>query len=303
MSPVFGTIAALAGVVAVSYLVEALRRAPQAPDILPWAPDIPIRHVSVSGIRLRYIEVGHGPTLVLLHPMRTQLDLFQPVIPALAARYRVYAIDLPGHGYSDIPAADYTASFFIGIVAEVFEQLDVEEAVLVGESIGGTIALGLAARRHPRVRAVVAINPYDYDRGRGLQRVSPLAWLLLAVNDVPVVVGTFARLRQYRIVKHVLDGGLHRERGLPPSLGRELYGWETGRATRARSRRWSTTGPAGRRSAHGTATSAFRYCYSTGSTTGRAPRSARRRPAGFRAPRPTRSCRRVTSSRSTRPRT
>ena len=49
MSPVFGTIAALAGVVAVSYLVEALRRAPQAPDILPWAPDIPIRHVSVSG--------------------------------------------------------------------------------------------------------------------------------------------------------------------------------------------------------------------------------------------------------------
>jgi alpha-beta hydrolase superfamily lysophospholipase len=114
MSPVFGAVAALAGVVAVSYLVEALRRAPQAPDILPWAPDIPIRHVSVSGIRLRYIEVGRGPTLVLPHTMRTQLDLFQRVIPALAARYRVYAIDLPGHGHSDIPAADYTASFFTG---------------------------------------------------------------------------------------------------------------------------------------------------------------------------------------------
>jgi pimeloyl-ACP methyl ester carboxylesterase len=224
MTLLFGTIAALAGVVAVSYLVESLRRAPRAPDVLPWAPDIPIRHRSVNGIRLRYIEVGSGPPLVLLHTMRTQLDLFQRVIPALAARYRVYAIDLPGHGHSDIPPADYTASFFVGIVAELLEQLDLKEAVLVGESIGGTIALGLAARRHPRVRAVIAINPYDYDRGRGLLRVSPLSWLIFAANDVPVVGGTFARLRQYRIVKHVLDGGLHRERGLPPPLAREFYG-------------------------------------------------------------------------------
>ena len=303
MSHLLGTIAALAGVVAVSYLIEALRRAPRAPEVLPWAPDIPIRHVSVSGIRLRYIEVGSGPTLVLLHTMRTQLDLFQRVIPALAARYRLYAIDLPGHGHSDIPAIDYTASFFIGIVAELLEQIDVEEAVLVGESIGGTIALGLAARRHPRVRAVVAINPYDYDRGRGLQRVSPLSWLLLAVNDVPVVGGTFARLRQYRIVKHVLDGGLHRERGLLLRSPGRSTGSGTGRATRARSLRWSTTGPAGRRSAQGTATSESRCCYSTGSTTGPVPRSARRQPAGFRVPRPTRSSRRATFSRSTRPRT
>ena len=73
----------------VSILIEALRRAPRSPDTLPWAPDIPIRHATVHGIRLRYIEAGSGPTLLLLHTMRTQLDLFQRVIPALAARHRV----------------------------------------------------------------------------------------------------------------------------------------------------------------------------------------------------------------------
>ena len=223
MSPLFGTMAALAAVVAVSYLIEALRRPPRAPDVLPWAPDIPIRHVAVNGIGLRYIEAGSGPTLVLLHTMRTQLDLFQRVIPALAARYHVYAIDLPGHGHSDIPGADYTATFFIGAVAGFLDQLDLQEAVLVGESIGGTIALGLAARRNRRVRAVVAINPYDYDRGRGLMRVSPISWVILAVNDVPVIGGTFARLRQYWIVKHILDGGLHRGR-LSAPLAQEFYG-------------------------------------------------------------------------------
>ena len=89
MNPVLGTIAALAGLVAASYLLEALRRSPRAPDRLPWGPDIPIHHATVNGIRLRYIMVGRGPILVLLHTMRTQLDIFQRVIPALAARYRV----------------------------------------------------------------------------------------------------------------------------------------------------------------------------------------------------------------------
>ena len=102
MTLLFGTVAALAGVVAVSYLVEALRRPPPTPEVLPWAPDIPIRHVSVNGIGLRYIEAGSGPVLVLLHTMRTQLDLFQRVVPALATRYHVYAVDLPGHGYAQV---------------------------------------------------------------------------------------------------------------------------------------------------------------------------------------------------------
>ena len=57
MGPVLGTVSALAGVVAISYLVEALRRSPRAPDVLPWAPGVPIRHVSVHGIRMRYLEV------------------------------------------------------------------------------------------------------------------------------------------------------------------------------------------------------------------------------------------------------
>jgi pimeloyl-ACP methyl ester carboxylesterase len=177
----------------------------------------------VDGIRLRYVVAGSGPPLVLLHTLRSQLDLFQRVIPALARHYQVYALDLPGHGHSDIPATDYTAELFIDTVAGFLQQLEIEKAVLVGESIGATTALGLAARRHPRVRAVVAISTYDYDRGRGARRGSALARLLFSVNDVPVLGGTVMRLRQYPIVKAVFDGGLHRLGTLPAPLAREMY--------------------------------------------------------------------------------
>jgi pimeloyl-ACP methyl ester carboxylesterase len=104
--------------------------------------------------------------------------MFQKIVPGLATRFTVYALDYPRHGYSDIPNTDYSAEFFVTTVAKALDRLGVEDAVVVGESIGGSIALLLAARHNPRVRAVVAINPYDYDGGRGLRRSSGLANLL-----------------------------------------------------------------------------------------------------------------------------
>src|SRR5262245_37635671 len=141
----------LAVLVAVAYLIEVARPAPEPSAELPWAPDIPVRYLDADGVRLRYVVAGDGPVLVLLHTLFTELDLFQRVIPALAKQFRVYALDLPGHGWSDIPKVDYSAEYFIGTVGRFLDAAGVTDATLVGESIGGTIALALAARRHPRV--------------------------------------------------------------------------------------------------------------------------------------------------------
>ncbi len=218
-----GTLGVLAALVPLSYLIESRRKGPAPPQSVPWAPDLPVRWVTVDGVRLRYVVTGSGPTLVLLHTLRTQLDLFQKVILPLSRRYKVYAVDLPGHGHSDIPQAAYTADLFMDKIAGFLEQLGIEQAVLVGESIGATMSLGLAARRTSRVRAVVAISTYDYDRGRGAKRGSPLGWLLFSLNDVPVLGGTVMRLRQYPVVKAVFEGGLHRLKALPEDLAREMY--------------------------------------------------------------------------------
>lgn len=223
MSWVIAAAAGLVGLVAISYVVEALRSQPRAPERLDWAPDTPIRYVTLNGMQLRYIVTGQGPALVLLHTLRTQLDMFQKLIPELAKRFRVYALDYPGHGYSDIPNTEYSAELFVEAVVRFLDQLEIRDVVLVGESIGGTIALLLAARRNPRVRAVVAINPYDYDRGRGLRRSSGLANLIFGLNNVPILGATVTRLRQYPIVKRILEGGVYRKGALPEALARALY--------------------------------------------------------------------------------
>ena len=216
-------VAALAGTVLVSLLVEALRTEPPAPEKLAWAPEVPIQYLDVNGVRLRYITTGQGPNLVLLHTMRTQLDIFQRVIPALAPRFTVHALDFPGHGYSDIPDATYAPDLFVRAVAGFLDQLKIEQAVVAGVSIGGVIPLLLAAQANPRIQKIVSINPYDYARGRGMARAAFAARVLVLCALVPVLGETFMRLRNRFVEGMIFRGGVGDPKAFPPVLLEEMY--------------------------------------------------------------------------------
>jgi pimeloyl-ACP methyl ester carboxylesterase len=218
-----GFVVVAAAIVPLSLLVEEMRPVPPTPARLSWAPDIPIQYVSVNGVRLRYIKTGEGPALILLHTLRTQLDLFEKVVPDLAKSFTVYAVDYPGHGYSDIPPAKYDADYFVKTIESFLEALNLHDVTLAGVSIGASIALILAARNNPRVSRVVAINPYDYAKGRGMARSSSLARLFVALADLPVLGDTVMRLRQFFIMKSALDGGVSDPRHIPPELLKEMY--------------------------------------------------------------------------------
>jgi len=207
----------------VSFVVEALRPMPKPPAKLRWAPDIPIQTVDVGGDKLRYIKAGKGPTLVLLHTLRTQLDLFEKVVPELSKHFTVYAVDYPGHGYSDIPKGRYDADFFIKSVEGFLDKLDLRNVTLAGVSIGGALGLLLAARRNARVARVVAINPYDYAKGRGMARGGLAAWLVTYTSLVPFIGETITRLRNFIVVRSVFRGGVADPNSIPPDLMKEMY--------------------------------------------------------------------------------
>ena len=207
----------------VSFLIEALRRKPKPPAKLRWAPDIPIETVDIDGAKLRYIKSGKGPVLVLLHTLRTQLDLFEKVVPELSKHFTVYALDCPGHGYSDIPQARYHAAFFTRAVEGFLNKLDLRDVTLAGVSIGGSIALIIAARHTPRVARVVAINPYDYAKGRGMGRAGLFGAFVTYAALVPVVGETVMRLRNSLIMDAVLRGGVADSESIPPALLKEMY--------------------------------------------------------------------------------
>jgi len=160
-----------------------------------------------GGGQLRYITGGSGKPLLMLHTVRTQAEHFRHLIPLVEEGYTVYALDLPGMGYSQIvPGASYQEPAMRAAVERLVTQLDLREVTLLGESMGATLALTTAADLAERVQRVVAINPYDY-RG-GIRRSSLLARVIVTGVLAPGVGPTVATQEPKPIMRAVLRGGL-----------------------------------------------------------------------------------------------
>jgi pimeloyl-ACP methyl ester carboxylesterase len=188
-----------------------------------WSTSGEIEYATLAdGTRLRYLKTGSGPTpLILLHTVRTQLDHFQLMIPRLMQAFTVYAIDLPGMGWSDItPNASYTEPALRRALVEFVTVLDITDAVLAGESMGATVSLSASTELHGRVRAVVACNPYDYSQG--VARANRVASIYIGSSRLPGVGSVVTRMENEPVLGIVLRGGLRDGRKLPGHYLAEL---------------------------------------------------------------------------------
>jgi pimeloyl-ACP methyl ester carboxylesterase len=188
-----------------------------------WSPLGEIEYATLAdGSRLRYLKTGSGPTsLVLLHTVRTQLDHFQLVIPRLLHAFTVYAIDLPGMGWSDIvPGASYTEPALRHALVQFVTTLDLVSLTLAGESMGATVSLTASIDLADRVRSVVAFNPYDYPGG--VARANRLASIYIGSARLRGIGPIVTRMENKPVLGAVLRGGLVDGAKLPDHYLAEL---------------------------------------------------------------------------------
>jgi 3-oxoadipate enol-lactonase len=116
--------------------------------------------IYLDDIRLNAQVTGpaDGPGLVLIHALGTNLALWDDLIPLLPAGLRILRVDLRGHGASDVPAPPYAMGTLIRDAERVMQHVGMTDAVVLGLSIGGLVAQGLAIKRLDLVRAMVLSN-------------------------------------------------------------------------------------------------------------------------------------------------
>lgn len=123
------------------------------------------RFVSVSGMRVHYVRKGEGPPLVLVHGLASSSYSWSGVLDGLARDHDVIAIDLPGFGRSDQPA-ELAFEALPRAVVGVMDALELPRASLVGSSLGGTVAVVVAAQQPERVERMVLIDSAGFNLRR-----------------------------------------------------------------------------------------------------------------------------------------
>ena len=138
------------------------------PDGRP--PLLRMHDVRLPGRRVSTLTMGSGPDVLLLHGLGGTKASFFDTAAALSRAYRVHTIDFPGFGSSSKPAtAPYSARYFADTVVALMDAMDIDRAHLVGNSMGGRVALEVGMRFPERVGALGLLCPAVAFVHRGLQ--------------------------------------------------------------------------------------------------------------------------------------
>jgi pimeloyl-ACP methyl ester carboxylesterase/tetratricopeptide (TPR) repeat protein len=139
----------------------------------------PVQFSSVllkTGVRLRYAFQGNpnGAPVILLHGYTDSWFSFSQILPLLDQKYRVYTLDQRGHGDSDRPVGGYAMQQFAADVVAFMDAMKINQATIVGHSMGSLVAQHVAAGAPERVKRMVlvatATTVHTNDLVRQLQR-------------------------------------------------------------------------------------------------------------------------------------
>ena len=132
-----------------------------APYARPRGPfDLEQVEVDTDGLTIAAYVMGEGPTVIMLHGLGASKVSMLPAMPPLVhGGHRVIVPDLPGHGSSDKPRTSYTPRFYARVVRRLMDAMNAREAVVLGNSLGGRVALELAVRSPGHVKGLVLLGP------------------------------------------------------------------------------------------------------------------------------------------------
>jgi pimeloyl-ACP methyl ester carboxylesterase len=152
---------------------------------------------------LSILSAGTGDPVVCIHGLGGTKASFLPTVAALADTYRVIALDLPGFGESDKPiAAAYDAPYFANAVAELMDELGIDSAHIIGNSLGGRVSIELGLLHRDRIRELILLSP-----ALAWLRERRLKWLLQLPLPRLGLIQPTPRFIAEPIVRRIIPGG------------------------------------------------------------------------------------------------
>jgi pimeloyl-ACP methyl ester carboxylesterase len=172
------------------------------PNRIDWNPSLSPQTIQIKGHTIFYIVKGEGEPLILIHGYGAGIWVWEKQIEILSQNYRVYALDLIGHGFSDRPKINYTPEVYIHFLKDFMDGVGIEKATLIGNSMGGGIAWAMAIFFSERVDRLILINCVPPDVLAQVRNESFRT--LVAIKDIPLLPYLAFASRSKNSIKWIL---------------------------------------------------------------------------------------------------
>jgi pimeloyl-ACP methyl ester carboxylesterase len=191
------------------------------PNRIDWNLSLSPQTIEIQGHRIFYVVKGEGEPVILIHGYGAALWVWEKQIKILSQSYRVYALDLIGHGYSDRPKIDYTPDAYIHFLRDFMDGVGIERATLIGNSMGGGIAWAMAIFYPERVEKLILINCVPPDV---LEKVKNESFrTLVAIKDIPLLPYLVIGSRSKNSIKWILQECLSNIKLITPEVLNRQY--------------------------------------------------------------------------------
>ena len=179
-----------------------------------------------DGTFIRYKIEGEGPPILLLHTIRNNIEYFNNLIPLLINHFKVYSVELPGHGHSPINKnTNYDQQFMTDVICDFVQNQKLDDLTIAGESIGAVLAVTIAKKIPERIKKIFCFNPYDYDNkfAEGVSRGNLISKFLFFHMRLPFGIGYFfSKLESIPILWIIMRGGVYNKKSITFSYIKNL---------------------------------------------------------------------------------
>jgi pimeloyl-ACP methyl ester carboxylesterase len=184
------------------------------------------RWVRVDGQWVNTIELGQGPPLVFIHGLAGSWPNWLEQLPVFAHERRVLALDLPGFGHSPMPAEAISISGYARLLDHLFDELGIDAAAIVGNSMGGFVAAELAIAFPQRVERLVLVSAAGISTHREPRTMRAVPTLerterALAIIGASLASRSEAVARRPRLRDATLNLVVRHPGRIPPALAAE----------------------------------------------------------------------------------
>ncbi|MBN1571649.1 MAG: alpha/beta fold hydrolase [Deltaproteobacteria bacterium] len=193
-------ILALAVALGVNYAVQELKAPVPAVDLVDYGSFTNVDGINLH-VRVEGLENSNKTPIILIHGFTASLYTWRFNIEDLGKKFPVYALDLPGFGYSDKPKDfQYDLDGYADFIVKFMDAMKIKKAILVGNSMGGGIAMKTALNHPDRVAKLVLIDSVGYAEVKR-------RFLVFALMGYPVVGEVLMSLNHRSVLEHSLKGG------------------------------------------------------------------------------------------------